>query len=201
MKTDEQLIEEYIKTIKTAHNNTKKLFAIGFIGINGVGKSFVAKKLAEKIDLFIGSNDDIRRFLNNEGFKGASPNQELLQRIAEASGDWVYKNNISHIIDADLIKFQEKARAIAKQNGAKLFLVHLTCSEKIILERLQKRQQEISVNPQNNLSRVGVEEYLKRKGIHETTTIQDVFFKIDTGLKIDPQIEELINKLKQEKVL
>ncbi|NLC30791.1 MAG: hypothetical protein GX765_01935, partial [Candidatus Moranbacteria bacterium] len=115
--------------------------------------------------------------------------------------DWVYKNNISHIIDADLIKFQEKARAIAKQNGAKLFLVHLTCSEKIILERLQKRQQEISVNPQNNLSRVGVEEYLKRKGIHETTTIQDVFFKIDTGLKIDPQIEELINKLKQEKVL
>lgn len=198
---DQQLIADYIKTIKAKPYNTKKLFAIGFIGLIGVGKSFVAKKIAEKIGLYITSNDNIRRFLNQRGIEGISPNQELLQKIAEMSGDYIYKNNISHIIDADLIKFQKKARGLAEKNNAKFFLIHLVCPEKIIIERLQKRQQEITNNPNNNLSRVGTEEYFKRKKIHETVPIENVFLKINTNLELDNQLEILINKLKLENVL
>jgi predicted kinase len=201
MKTDQQLIGEYIKTIKAKPYNTKKLFAIGFIGLNGVGKSFLAKKIAEKTGLYIASNDNIRRFLNQEGIEGASPNQNLLQKIAETSGDYVYKNKISHVIDADLVKFQEKAGKIAEQNNAKLFLIRLVCPEKIIIERLSRRQQEISHDPDSNNSRVDMEEYFKRKKIHEAMSTEKIFFEIDTSSDFDQQLETLIKKLKQEDVL
>lgn len=199
--TEQELIEKYLCTIKIKPFNTKKLFAIGLIGLTGSGKSFISDRLAEKMDMFVASNDRIRRFLNKLDYKGTSPMQETVQKIAEASSAYLYRNNISHIIDADIIKFHEVARQNAEKYGAIFFIIHVICPEETILERLKKRQKEIIDNPDSNLSRVGQEEYLKRKKIHQELPLPEIFFTIDTSKELSEQIDNLIGKLKKEKMI
>src|SRR3989304_6776326 len=160
------LVKKYIFQINTKHHNTKRLFAIGMIGVTGVGKSYIAEILAQNLGLYIASNDRIRRFLNDEGYGEESPEQLLLQDIAEQSSKYLYDNQISHIIDADLIKFYDVAKKNARKHKAKFYLIRVICSEKLILQRLKKRKEKIQRGDVTNLSRVSVEEYLKRKKIH-----------------------------------
>lgn len=199
--SDEYYVRKFLDTIKARPVNTKKLFAIGFIGLNGVGKSFVAQKISKQLNLYVASNDKIRRFLNEQGFVGSSPNQELLQKIAEESSHYLYKNKISHIIDNDLIKFHEKARKNAEEKNAKIYIIHLVCPENIIIEKLRKRQKEISIHSNENFSRVGEEEYFKRKELHRSIPINNIFLTIDTSKDLASQINKLVTKLKQEQVL
>lgn len=194
-----RLFEKFIKTIDASHGNTKKLFSIGLVGLTGSGKSTVAAAIGRKIGLYIGSNDSIRRFLNEEGFEGESPNQELLQKIAERASVYLYQNKISHIIDADLIKFHQTARKNAEKNGADFLLISVILSEEIILARLQKRNEEIKKNPNSNLSRVGSKEYFRRKELHEELGLpQDIYFTFDNSQELNPQLDIFIEKLKKD---
>ncbi len=197
----EKLVNEYLSTIFTESRNAKKLFILGFIGLNGVGKSYVAEKIADQLGLYIASNDSIRRFLNKKGFDGASPAQHLVQEIAERSTNYLFENNISHIIDADLIEFHKTARINANKYGAKLFLIKLVCPEEIILDRLNRRSKETEINPALNLSRVGAERYFERKRLHKSLELPEIFFSIDTSQEIDSQIEDLVNSLIKENVV
>lgn len=201
MDEDEKLVNEYIGAIVAQPSNAKKLFILGFIGLNGVGKTFISEKIAEKLGLYIASNDRIRRFLNTKGFEGASPAQHLVQEIAERSTNYLFENNISHIIDADLIEFHKTARINANKYGAKLFLIKLVCPEEIILDRLNRRSKETEINPALNLSRVGAERYFERKRLHESLELPEIFFSIDTSQGIDSQIEDLVNSLIKENVV
>lgn len=198
---ENKLIEKFIKTIDAKPSNTKKLFAIGFAGLNGVGKSFVANKLSEKLGLYVDSSDNTRRFLNEQGFEGVSPAQEMVQKIGPASSSYLYKNKISHIIDADLMKLHQITRKNASDHGAQFFLIHLVCPEDIILKRIEKRSDDILKDSSSNLSRVGKEEYFKRKKLHESLPFPEIFFTIDTSEELDLQLDDLINKLKEEKVV
>lgn len=196
-----KLIEEYLETIELNKYKTKKLFAIGFIGLIGIGKSFVAQKLEEKLGIFVAANDKIRRFLNQKGFKGDSPVQNILQEIAEATTIYLYKNRVSHIIDADLIKFHLLAKKISEENGADFFLIKLICPEEIIISRLEKRKAECKDNPSSNFSRADMDEYFRRKEMHLLSPIPETFFTINTSGEIDLQISELAQKLNQEGVI
>lgn len=198
----DELFEKFIKTINIPAQNTKQLFSIGLIGLTGSGKSTVAKMIGEKLNLFVGSNDSIRRFLNDEGFPGENPNQEMLQKIAEKASEFLYENKISHIIDADLIKFHENAKENAQNHKAKFYLIFVKCPEEIIFKRLEERNEKILQNPASNLSRVGKEEYLKRKKLHDELGLpEDIFFTIDNSENLSKQVDDLAAKLIEEKVL
>lgn len=57
--SDKQLIEKFIETIPVKPVKTKRLFGIGFVGLVGSGKSYVAQIISQKLDLYIASNDKI----------------------------------------------------------------------------------------------------------------------------------------------
>jgi predicted kinase len=193
-------VENYLKTIDTPHDNTKKLFAVGLIGLVGSGKSTFARVLASKLNLYIASNDRIRRWLNGQGIDGASPEQATLQEIAEATTRFLYSNRISHIIDADLMKFQDVALDNAVNHSARLFFVEVMAPEEVILQRL--RQRDAGNIDQQDLSRVGVEEYVKRKAIHEAMPRPDkLLMTIDTSQDLESQVDRLVEKLRKEGVV
>lgn len=201
--TREELLEKFLSTIEARPHNTKRLFTVGLIGLNGSGKTTVARLLAKKTRLYIASNDVIRRFLNTQGWAGDHPDQELLQHIAEASSEFLYKNSISHIIDADLIKFHRIARPKAQQYGADFMLIHIICREEVILKRLEQRQTEISTDPTKDFSRAGKDMYEMRKKLHDEMPLpDDIFYTIDTSsTDTEQQISILIEKFKDKGLL
>lgn len=198
---ERKLFDKFIKTLTVKSANTKKLFGIGFIGLVGSGKSYVAKEIGKRLGLYVDCNDNVRRFLNKEGFSGSSPVQEVVEKIGPEIGRYLYQNNISKILDADLVKHYNIAKENVEKFGGKFFIIKLVCPEDVILKRLEKRENEIIKNPDSNLSRAGKEDYFKRKKMHEEMSLAEIFFTIDTSLDVDPQIDELINKLKKEKVI
>ena len=87
-------------------NNTRRLFALTFIGLPGTGKSYISERLSGLLGVPVCSNDEIRRFLNKLGYGGNSPNQNLVEFIAEffgSSRQTLVKNSQAHAI-ASLLK-------------------------------------------------------------------------------------------------
>ena len=198
---EKKLFDKFIKTLTVKSANTKKLFGIGFIGLVGSGKSYVAKEIGKRLGLYVDCNDKVRRFLNKEGFSGSSPVQKIVEKIGPEVGHYLYQNNISKILDADLVKHYNIAKENVEKFGGKFFIIKLVCAEDVILTRLEKREREIAKNPNSNLSRAGKEDYFKRKKMHEEISLAEIFFTIDTAIDVNPQIDELINKLKKEQVI
>lgn len=199
---DQDYIDAYIKTINVSPNNTKELFSIGMIGLNGTGKSTLANALGKELNLYVASTDKVRRWLNTQGFDGESPAQELLQKIAEAGSRYLYENKISHIIDADLIKFHVNARANAKSYGAELYLVHLVTPENIVIDRLNERKELIEKGQQDGLSMVGPDEYYKRKQLHSELELPaDILLTIDGSYDIMDSVSKVKNALKQKNAI
>jgi predicted kinase len=201
----EDLSLKYLKTIKAKPLNTKKLFAIGLIGVTGVGKSTFAKKLSKKLDLYLASSDKIRRFLNDSGYPGVDPDQKLHYQISFKTLTHLLKNKISTVYDADLIKFTDNATKIVNSHGAEMFWVHLICPEPIILERLRARTTRVQkAMKSNNKSHektghsvAGVEEYMNRRELHKNIALpKNIFLTINTSKEISPQILHLKKKLK-----
>ncbi len=195
--SEQKLIDDFIKTVPITDPNSKELFVVGFVGPTGCGKSFVAGKIAEKLNLYISSNDRIRRFLNNLGFEGDHPLQQVVEKTSIATTEYLLKNKISHIIDADLIRVHESAKQRMESFGAKLYIIEIVCPEEIILERIKKRRENIESNRENNFSRGTVEDYFERKQMHDSLKKPEFFFSIDTSIDVDSQVNNLISKLKE----
>lgn len=199
--SEQQIIDNFIKTIPIVNPDTKTLFSISFIGNLCCGKTSIAKKISEKLNLYIYINDTARRYLNNLGFEGETPAPHILNKISVGASEYLYKNRISHIIDADLIRFHDSARRIAESFGAKLYIIEIICPEEIMLERIKQREENIKLNKETSFSRAVTKHYFERKKLHDLLPKPKFFFRIDMTLDIDNQIDKLILKLKEEKII
>ena len=193
---EEKLIKEYLQSIKPIPNNTKKLFTLALIGLPSSGKSYVAKILSEKLNLFVENNDKIRRFLNKKGFKGVTPIQKTLQKIAETRTSFLFENKTSTILDLDIIKFVDAIKEKMRKFKGDVFFIHITCSEKEIIRRIKERK-----NDKTNVSKAGLKEYYQRKKIHESLCLPDLFFSIDASRDVERQIDLCVNKLRSINVI
>lgn len=173
-----------------------KLIVIGMVGLTGAGKSTVSKKLSEMLGYFVLSGDHIRRFLNEEGFEGMNPEPELQGHIGGETSRYLLENKISHIIDVDLINVYEKVRTRSESHGATWVMIHVTCPEEIIFKRLKERAEELKKENTTELSRAGVDEYLKRKEVHQNTLPSVTrHYTVDTSTNLSEQLEAIIQNL------
>lgn len=193
--TDQQYIDAYLATIKINPKNTKAVFLIGMVGLVGVGKSTFAQALSARLGLYIASNDSIRRWLNEQGIPGVSPRQDLVQKIAEASTRYLYAHDISHILDADLVEYYDRARQYTDEFGVRFFLFHLVAPEETILARIKKRTTETTEVG----SRAGFAEYQVRHDFHQKLGLPPgISLTISTKDSIDKEIEKVVAFLKDE---
>lgn len=193
--SNEEVLKRYLATI-AAPPSVGRPFVVGMVGLVGSGKSTVAALLAEKLGIIVTSNDSIRRFMNTLGFEGSSPNQPLLQFVAEGTTKYLAGRKISHVIDNDLLKFVDIARRNIETQGMDFYLVEVTCPEEIILERLARRAQLIAAGNADNHSRAGEAEYSQRKKVHaESPRPLHFDFNFDSSEDLASQIADFADFL------
>ena len=127
------------------------------MGLPGVGKTYVARRLAERIDAFHFLSDSIRKQLLGI---------PVGQRRTDGYGEGIYKGNIgqktydemlrraqvflsagfSVIADATFLRddSRDRARATAARVGAPVLFVFADCPERIVKARLSRRATEYS---------------------------------------------------------
>src|SRR6187402_2064011 len=94
-----KLLKEYVKHIPLKVSKTNRPVVIAMVGLVGAGKSTLAREIATRLGVYVASNDAIRRFLNENGFPGDTPMQDMLQYVAEGSTRYLLEHRISHVID------------------------------------------------------------------------------------------------------
>ena len=191
MQSKITLAKEYIKQLNAKPSIISNI-VIGIIGLPGSGKSTIAAKLAERTGLLVVSNDNVRRFLNAHGYPGASPEQETLEFISNERTEYLLRNGISHIIDADLTGHIDGARSRAQKYGFKLVLIKVGCPEEIILDRITKRLIE-----GKSESQADIEKYHSRVKFQNNHASEqhDFLAIIDTSRDINTQIDRLSHDL------
>lgn len=200
-KDNHQLLLKFIDQLPVKDHNSRQLFVIGMIGLNGSGKSYLARQIADQIGLYVGSNDSIRRFLNEQGFTGDAPVQDTLQFIAEESSKYLYDHQVSHIIDADLIKFHANARRNAEAHGARFYLINVQCPEPVMRERVTTRLTDVNAGRSDNDSRADINEFEKRLALHNELPKPVCDFTVMTNQDLTSQIDTIIATLRQDGVI
>ena len=193
----EELLAEYIQRLPL-ESQPGKPFVIGLMGLVGSGKSTVAAEISKRFSIPVGSNDDIRRFLNEQGYGGDAPVQQTLQYIAEAASDYLYEHGVSHIIDADLFKFAAGAKERAERNGFRFVLIEIVCPDEVILERiaLRSRNSDKGISS-DDASRADLKEFERRKAVWASAHKPHADIVIHSDRPINAQIGKLVELLQE----
>ena len=176
-------------------NKSENVYGILFIAGPGFGKSTITKMLSSKLNLFIASNDAVRRLFNeNNDVPGT---KELVVKLVIDRLHYLLENKICHIIDGDSEFYYDEYKRIYNSYNAKMIVIKLECSEETILKRLDNRA--LSFGKSDNKSRATREDYyiyldkLKKN----TNTIDNNYYVINTDTsyeEIEKQVDEFINK-------
>ena len=155
-------------------------------GLQGPGKSTVAKKITEKINSVLLRTDVIRREL----VKNPQYTKEEIEKTYNEMFSRTQKflsENKNVILDATFAKQENRSRAkeIAKKVDINLKIVEVICAEDIIKKRIGKRL--------GDASRAQFKNYLEYKKIFEPIKGQHTV--IDNSGTIAKTNEQLISKI------
>lgn len=191
---DQSLLDGYLTKLQMYPNNTLRLFAVGFLGLPGSGKSTVADMIGHQFDLPVNRSDQIRRYLNEVGFSGAHPRPDIMASLAEGRTGYYYENDTSAVIDANFAEYAENSRRNAQRFGAALLLISIQCPHEIAIKRLEQRSQKA----QTGDSLAVAEDYDRIKANNATFDPVEPDFDIDTTQPLDPQIQRFGEYLQSE---
>lgn len=192
---DMDLIDVYLATLAASPHNTKKLFALGFIGFPGTGKSTVADRLKSKLGIPVSSNDQIRRYLNKLGFEGSSPRQDLMRDFAELRTSWYYSHQTSVIIDANFTEQWQRSQKLAETYNAKLLLIQVTCERYEALRRIDVRLRS-GDSLGSSLGDKEAYERAIRQSYNNPIPSKNIYFHINSQQPLDAQIDQLVGRLR-----
>lgn len=176
-------------------NKSENAYGILFIAGPGFGKSTVAKMLSDKLNIFIASNDAVRRVFNKN--KDVPEAKETIANLVIDRLKYMLENRVSHIIDGDCEFFYEKYKELYKNYNVKMIVIKLLCSEETVLNRLDTRA--LSFGTSDNNSRATRDDYyiyldkLKKN----TNIIDNDYYVINTDTsfeEVEKQVDEFINK-------
>jgi predicted kinase len=121
---------------------TKKPILIMLSGLPGTGKSYLAKRLGERLPCTIVESDAVRKKLFPRPSYNRKENTSVFRVIHKMIGD-LLKNNISVILDATNLeeKHRKVVYQIAEGNGARLILLEVEAPPEVVEKRLKARSE------------------------------------------------------------
>jgi len=189
-----------------AHLYTRNFFKkprlIVVMGLPGVGKSYLAERLARKINAHHLRTDFIRKELAGvrlEEFKGTGFEKGIYStQMSKKTYNELFRRTEEYllqgktcILDATFQKDSGRNRAVdlARRLDIEPLFIHCICPEGVVLKRMEKRLKEISAS--DATPRV----YYKMREVFKPPSRRlPNLVRIDTSEDIEKVIEELIKK-------
>jgi len=158
-------------------------------GLPGAGKTYFAKRLAEKIPAVILESDALRKTLfTNPGYSTRESNR-LFETIHILIGRFL-KRGFMVILDATNLseRHRETLYQIAERNDARLIIAYLEAPPEVIEERLSQRSGDAG-----NLSDADWSVYLRMRG--SVDVIKRRHYIVDTTEDIAPSIDKIAKEV------
>ncbi|MFC1723643.1 hypothetical protein ACFL0V_05875, partial [Nanoarchaeota archaeon] len=128
--------------------------------------------------------------------EGRTPNPDLMFKVGMKRTQYLFEKKISHILDADSMKFVWLCNEYCAKYKYRKIFIHVKCPEELIIKRLRRREED-----PDNSSRGTIRDYFWRKEIHKRLTLPEIFYTVDNSKELDPQIDGVVKKLKDEGVI
>jgi hypothetical protein len=189
-----------------AASYAKNLFSspklIVMIGLPGVGKSYFARALAQRINAYHLRSDLIRKELlripiDEHRFAGYGKGI-YVSDISVRTYDEMYNQARIYlsqgktcILDAtfSMTKARKAAAQIAKEFKAPFLMVYCYCPDKIVFKRMAKREREFDFSDANP------EVYKKMKKNFDPVKPARNVIRVDTSKPIKPYIKKIVTSL------
>lgn len=154
-------------------------------GLQGTGKTTVAKKITKEIKGVLLRTDVIRRDLFEvpEYIKKIYPKDQMQKVYDEmfSQARILLKKNRNVVLDATFLKKENREKAKKISKGHNFEIIEIVCPEKIVEMRMKKRFK--------GESKAKFEHYLKYKNIFEP--IKEKHIIINTSKNIDSQLKKI----------
>lgn len=183
---------------KNDYNNEK--ICISFIGGPGYGKTTISKILCKKMHLFHCSNDYIARQLEENGIDISDYEErtKLVSDIAFPFQDFLFSNNISFVLDANLMLYLDVLKNRCQNYGYKLFIIELKTAKEKALERSLKRLENKNSDELSNSDEADFNLFLKQYAEYQKKDNSEyIFAKINSEKNIESQVDMIIKKIKE----
>lgn len=153
-------------------------------GLQGTGKSTVAQKVAQKTGAALLRTDVIRKELFPTPKYSAEEMEKVYEEMFQRAKNMLTNNPV--ILDATFKtkKLREQARQLAMRSKVPHHLVHVTCDESVVKDRITKRE--------NDASDARFEQYLHTKKEFEPI-VDEYHIRVDTTRsheEIDQQLKD-----------
>jgi len=160
-------------------------------GLPGTGKTFLCRKLREKLPAVVLESDALRKTLFPRPSYSAEESAYLFTLIHRLSEE-LLKKGIPVILDATNLseRNREFLYAIAERNDAKLILVRVEAPPEVVRQRLEAR-----VADPENKSDADWKVYRRMRASMDR--IQRNHFAVDTSRDITPVIEKICREAKR----
>lgn len=185
-----KIVKQYEKNINVSKNKLAQQIVILPVGLIGAGKTTVIKPICDKLGLVRVSADEIRYILKSNGF-----NYLRIAEIIEYVVIDYLSQGYSIGMDGDNVApiTQKLFKKYARQYKCKLFWIHISPSEKFIINKLKNYNHTWLFKNSDE----AIAKYKNRKLLHKQCLSSiNFYYKIDTSKNnLQQQIEKLISKL------
>ncbi|MCL0050951.1 ATP-binding protein [Dehalococcoidia bacterium] len=170
-----------------------KPFLIVLSGLPGTGKSYISRKLAERLPCVILSSDTMRKALFHSPVYDAPENQRLFAAMHILIEDLLRKN-VAILLDATNLveRHRERLYCIIDRLRVKIIILRVEAPPEVVQERLQARMAD-NAPPDSSDADFGV--YLRMKTNKQR--IRRQHFAVDTSRDIAPVIEKIVRELRR----
>ena len=184
-KLNPKILKDFLKDFPITKGKKERPYIILLDAYCGMGKTTVAKVIAEQDHSIILNNDEVRRFLNDY-----QDNTNLKDNLQKYRLEKLLENKNSCICDSCLCHNYEDKLEYYKSLGYPYYIIRLECSEETVKERLSKR-----VVDENNASSATYNHYLWMKENIKRVPLELIDFTINTEKDIELQVKEFLNKI------
>lgn len=186
IEAQNKAMQAYEKTLALPEQPPRKQFIVCPAGLIGSGKTTVAKRLAEKLNLVRISGDEIRKVLKDHGL-----GYDGLVRIGGELTKKYLSQGYSMVLDSDAMSPRSKVvidRA-EQELGVLPIWVHINTPEEAILERLRTYKDRFPFKDADD----AVANYMRRKNLHENLEGIPFIYTFDTSrTDLENQIGEAV---------
>ncbi len=170
-----------------------KPFLIVLSGLPGTGKSYLCRRLAEKLSIGVLESDVLRRVLFPAPTYAPDESLRLFQACYSLI-EMLLKKGTSLALDATNLEESHRERLyyICDQSGAKLIMVWVEAPPEVVKERLASRAR--GVNPEDH-SEADWRIYQRMR--LNVGRIRQNHFVVDTSKDITPAIDKIVRETRR----